>query len=73
MKKKIAKMSDFIHNLARGYIATACFLPSVVCHGRGKLPKRKVKPSWFKRRSFHVPILINTYLGQPEVDSDVEL
>ena len=32
MKKKIAKMSEFIHNLARGRMATACFLPSVVCH-----------------------------------------
>ena len=27
MKKK-AKMSEFIHNLARGSMATACFLPS---------------------------------------------
>ena len=44
MKKK-AKMSEFIHNLARGRMATACFLPSVVRHGRGKLPKRKVRPS----------------------------
>ena len=31
MKKK-AKMSEFIHNLARGRMATACFLPSVVHH-----------------------------------------
>ena len=45
MKKKIAKMSEFIHNLARGRMATACFLPNVVCLGRGKLPKRKVRPS----------------------------
>ena len=45
MKKKKAKMSEFIHNLARGRMATACFLPSVVRHGRGKLPKRKVRPS----------------------------
>ena len=44
MKKK-AKMSEFIHNLARGRMATACFLPSVVHHGREKLPKRKVRPS----------------------------
>ena len=47
MKKK-AKMSEFIHfdhNLARGSMAAACFLPSVVRHGRGKLPKRKVRPS----------------------------
>ena len=44
MKKK-GKMSEFIHNLARGRMATACFLPSVVRHGRGKLPKRKVRPS----------------------------
>ena len=44
MKKK-AKMSEFIHNLARGRMATACFLPSVVRNGRGKLPKRKVRPS----------------------------
>ena len=45
MKKKKAKMSEFIHNLSRGRMATACFLPSVVRHGRGKLPKRKVRPS----------------------------
>ena len=44
MKKK-AKMSEFIHNLALGRMVTACFLPSVVRHGIGKLPKRKVKPS----------------------------
>ena len=43
--KKKAKMSEFIYNLARGRMATACFLPSVVRHGRGKLPKRKVRPS----------------------------
>ena len=50
MKKKIAKMSEFIHNSARGRMATACFLlPSVVCYGRGKLPKRKAP---FKRRLF---------------------
>ena len=42
--KKKAKISVFIHNLAGGRVATACFLPSVV-HGRGKLPKRKVRPS----------------------------
>ena len=44
MKKK-AKMSEFIHNLARGRMATGCFLPSVVRRSRGKLPKRKVRPS----------------------------
>ena len=44
MKNK-GKMSQFIHNLARGRMETACFLPSVVPHGRGKLPKRKVRPS----------------------------
>ena len=44
MKKK-GKMSEFIHNLARGRMATAYFLPSVVRHGRGKLPKRKVRLS----------------------------
>ena len=44
MKKK-AKMSQFIHNLARGRIAAACFLPCVVRHGRGKLPKGKVRVS----------------------------
>ena len=43
--KKKAKMSEFIYNLARGRMATACFLPSVVRHGIGKLPKRKVRPS----------------------------
>ena len=43
--KKKAKMSEFIHNLARGHMATACFVPSVVCHGREKLLKRKVRPS----------------------------
>ena len=45
MKKKKAKMSEFIHNLALGRMVTACFLPSVVRHGIGKLPKRKVRPS----------------------------
>ena len=45
MKKKIAKMSEFIHNLARGRIVTASFLPSVVRHGRRNLPTRKVRPS----------------------------
>ena len=44
-RKKNVKMSEFIHNLARSRIATACFLPSVVCHGKGKLPTRKVRPS----------------------------
>ena len=44
-KAKISEISEFIHNLARGRMATACFLPSVVRHGRGKLPKRKVRPS----------------------------
>ena len=44
MKKKV-KMSEFIHNLARGCMATACFLSSVVHHGRAKLPKRKVRSS----------------------------
>ena len=38
-------MFEFIHNLARGRMATACFLPSVVRHGRGKLLKRKVTPN----------------------------
>ena len=42
-KKKKVKMSKFIHKLARD--RTACFLSSVVLHGRGKLPKRKVTPS----------------------------
>ena len=64
-KKKIAKMSEFIHNLARSCRATACFLPSVVCHGRGKLPKRKVRPSsnvdLFMYKNF-----INIYLDQPK-------
>ena len=45
MKLKKAKMSEFIHNLARGRMATACFLPSVVRHGREELPKRKVRSS----------------------------
>ena len=45
MKKKKAKMSELIHNLARGRMTTACFLPSVASRGRGKLPKRKVRPS----------------------------
>ena len=40
--KKKAKMSEFIYNLARGHMATACYLPSFICHGRGKFPKRKV-------------------------------
>ena len=43
-KKKIAKMSEFIHNLARGRVATACFLlPSVVRRGRGKIAEKKGK------------------------------
>ena len=42
---KIAKMSEFIHNLARGHMTSVCFLPSVVRHGKGKLLKRKVRPS----------------------------
>ena len=50
MKKK-AKMSEFIHNLAHGRMATACFLPSVVRHAE---KKGKVQ---FKRLSFHVPNL----------------
>ena len=44
MKKKKAKMSEFVHNLARGRTSTACFLPTVIRHGRGKLSKRKVRP-----------------------------
>ena len=44
-KKKKAKMSEFIHNVDLGRMVTACFLPSVVRHGIGKLPKRKVRPS----------------------------
>ena len=62
MKKKIAKMSDFIHNLARGRMATACFLP-LPC--QRKIAEKKGKAQ-LKRRSFHVPNLINTYLGQPK-------
>ena len=72
MKKK-GKMSEFIHNLARGLTATACFLPSVVHHGRGKLPKRKVRPSSNVNLFMYE---FNTYLGRPkwfEVDSGVEL
>ena len=38
-------MSKFVHDLARGRMATSCFLPSVIRHGRGKLSKRKVRPS----------------------------
>ena len=57
MKKKKANMSEFIHNLARGRMATACFLPSVVHHGTGKLPKRKVRPSSNVDVMFHVPNL----------------
>ena len=56
MKKKV-KMSEFIHNLARGRMATACFIRSEVRHGRGNLPGKKGKAQ-FKRRSFHVPNLI---------------
>ena len=46
MKKKRKCLSSFI-TVARGRMAAACFLPtcSVVRHGRGKLPKRKVRSS----------------------------
>ena len=53
MKKK--KRKCLSSSLARGRMATACFFPSGVRHGRGKLPKGKAQ---FKRRSFHVPNLI---------------
>ena len=58
MKKK-AKISEFIHNLARGRMATACFLPSVVHHApwQRKIAEKKGKAQ-FKRSSFHVPNLI---------------
>ena len=38
-------MSEFIYNLARGHMAAACFLPSVVRRGRGKIAEKKGKPS----------------------------
>ena len=34
-----------MHNVARRRMVAACFLPIVVRHGRGKLPKRKERPS----------------------------
>ena len=47
-------MSEFIYNLARGHMAAACFLPSVVRRGRGKIAEKKGKAQ-FKLRSFQVP------------------
>ena len=44
-KKKRKCLSSFMHNVARGRMVTTCFLPIVVRHGKGKLPKRKVRPS----------------------------
>ena len=41
-------MSEFIYNLARGHMAAACFLPSVVRRGRGKIAEKKGKAQ-FKR------------------------
>ena len=43
MKKK--KRKCLSSGSARGRMATACFLTSGIRHGRGKLRKRKVKPS----------------------------
>ena len=34
-KTKIEKMSEFIHNLARGHMTPVCFLHSVVRRGSG--------------------------------------
>ena len=55
MKKK-AKMSDFIHNLASGRMATAC---SIQCRPQWqrKIAEKKGKAQ-FKCSSFHVPNLI---------------
>ena len=41
-KKKEAKMSEFIYNLARGRMATPCFLPSVVRHALASRQKDTV-------------------------------
>ena len=43
MKKKKAKMSEF--KLSSRPHGDCLFFPNGVRHGRGKLPKRKVKPS----------------------------
>ena len=58
MKKKEAKMSEFIYNLARGRMATPCFLPSVVRHIWQRQIAEKKGKAQFKRSSFHVPNLI---------------
>ena len=49
-------MSEFIHNLARGRMATAC---STQCRPQWqrKIAEKKGKAQ-FKRSSFHVPNLI---------------
>ena len=59
---KIAKMSEFIHNLARGHMTSVCFLPSVVRHGRGKLLKRKVRPS-YRHAYIHTYFIVTSQKG----------
>ena len=59
---KIAKMSEFIHNLARGHMTSVCFLPSVVRHGRGKLLKRKVRPS-YRHTYIHTYFIVTSQKG----------
>ena len=51
-------MSEFIYNLARGRMATPCFLPSVVRHIWQRQIAEKKGKALFKRSSFHVPNLI---------------
>ena len=63
-------MSEFIYNLARGRMATPCFLPSVVRHIWQRQITEKKGKAQFKRSSFHVPNLIPKWF---EVDSGVEL
>ena len=50
-------MFEFIHNLASGRMATACFLPSAVRHGRKKIAEKKGYAQ-LKCRSLHVLNLI---------------
>ena len=55
MKKK-AKMSEFIHNLARGHMTSVVFY--LVSSAMAEENAEKKGKAQFKRRSFHVPNLI---------------
>ena len=53
-------MSEFIYNLARGRMATPCFLPSVVRHIWQRQIAEKKGKAQFKRSSFHAPNLFRS-------------